>query len=135
MDIDRIRRKRQKNVQEQNAVTEYRIRRAAEYWRSGGLPRGLSDYLSLKGIDIDRAILVDYEQDFPGANTDEGIVLTEEGEFYEFEIDLDASRGKLVTESAWVNITDRVDVNRSEPGSGASWGFLCMKVLREMNRC
>ena len=36
---------------------------------------------------ISTSIFLQYQQEVPGGNTDEGLVLTSTGEFYEFDID------------------------------------------------
>lgn len=54
MDIERLQRKRHLNVQEQNALTEYRIFLEASYWRRNGLPKALLKVFKDKGIVLKR---------------------------------------------------------------------------------
>jgi hypothetical protein len=134
VDIDKLSRKPQLNVQEQNALARHRIFTEASYWRQNGIPLGLQLALEEKGINTAQSIYLDYEQDFPGISTDEGIVLTPSGEFFEFEMDLDSSRTKLVEFWTWKNITPEIEINGHKAGTGATWGFLALQVLDELNR-
>jgi len=54
MGIEKLKKKRQLNVQEQNALEEYRIFSEASYWRENGLPDGLIKVLIDKNINKDR---------------------------------------------------------------------------------
>jgi asparagine synthetase B (glutamine-hydrolysing) len=135
MDIEKLKRKRQLNVQEQNALMKHRILEEASYWRTNGIPIGLQNALKDKGINTEKSIYLDYMQDFPGISTDEGIVLTQDGEFYNFDLDLNASRTELIEFYEWENITSKIEVNEHKPGTGATWGFLALKVIAELNQC
>lgn len=134
MDIEKLVNKRQLNVQEQNALDKHRIYQEASFWRSSGTPVGLNSALEEKGIDTSNSIYLQYQQDFPGVSTDEGIVLTPEGRFYEFEMDLNAKRTEVVEFFHWEDITSRVEVNEHKPGTGSTWGFLALEVISELNR-
>jgi len=135
MDIEKLKNKRQLNVQEQNALDKYRIYREASYWRNSSIPVGLKSALEEKGIDTEKSIYLQYEQDFPGVNTDEGTVLTPEGRFYEFEMDLNTTRTEVVEFYLWEEITSRVEINEHKPGTGSTWGFLALEVISELNQC
>ena len=68
--------KKQRNVQEQLSVKKNAILKEARFWRQYGIPEVLEKVFREKGIDIDKSIVLSYDQDFPGISTDEGIVLT-----------------------------------------------------------
>lgn len=135
MDIEKLKNKRQLNVQEQNALDKHRIYLEANYWRNNGIPTGLKIALEEKGIDTDNSIYLQYEQDFPGVSTDEGTVLTSEGRFYEFEMDLNVKRTEVVEFYLWEDITSKVEINEHKPGTGSTWGFLALEVVSELNQC
>ena len=135
MDIEKLKKKRQLNVQEQNALERHRIFIEASYWRENGIPVALEAALKNKGIDTKRSIYLEYEQDFPGISTDEGTVLTPEGQFYKFEMDLNVSRTEVVEFHVWENITSKVETKERKPATGATWGFLALDVLAELNDC
>mgnify|MGYP000622153222 CR=1 FL=1 len=133
MDIEKLKRKRQLNVQEQNYVTEYRILSEASYWRKNGLPKGLSTLIKIKGIDEEKCIVIDYMQDYPGCSTDEGIIVTEEGRFFEFEMDLSKNKEQIEELYIWNDVTESIHICKSDKGTGSSRGYLILKVLKILN--
>lgn len=135
MDIEELKKKRQLNVKEQNALEKHRIYQEASYWRDNGIPIGLKSALEKKGIDTEKSIYLQYEQDFPGCSTDEGIVLTPEHRFFEFEMDLNAKRTEVIDFHLWEDITLNIEINKHKPGTGATWGSLALEVLSELNKC
>jgi len=134
MDIEKLKKKRQLNVQEQNALLKHSIQQEAFYWRQKGIPEGLKKHLSDKGINFNECILLDYEQDFPGCSTDFGMVLTNKKQFFEFDLDLSSDRQKILKLYEWKDVTDKVEVNGHKPGTGASWGYLAIEILDELNQ-
>ena len=133
MDIEKIKNKRQLNVQEQNAILKNTIYSEAEYWRNNGLPHALKSAIEEKGISLATSIVLEYEQNFPGCSTDYGIVLTNDGNFYKFEMDLSNDRSTLLHFYIWENINSEIEVNKNLKGTGASWGYLAQEVLNELN--
>lgn len=133
MDVEKLLKKRQLNVQEQNALTEYNLFSIASYWRKNGLPEGLDKVFKSKGINSEKCIIVEYEQDFPGCSTDEGIVVTDNGRFIKFEMDLSENRDNLVELYIWDDITCKIEINRAKRGTGSTWGYLVFKVLKTLN--
>lgn len=135
MDIERLKKKKQLNVQEQNAMLKDKLLNEARHWRENGIPTGLESVLESKGIDCRTSIFLEYEQDFPGCSTDEGIVLTVDSHFFEFDIDLSSGRESLVEVYRFEDITEDYEISEHRPGTGATWGFLAIQVLSELNRC
>ncbi|MCW8875694.1 MAG: hypothetical protein OQK51_01440 [Kangiellaceae bacterium] len=135
MDIEQLKKKRQLNVQEQNALLENNILCGAKYWRENGIPLGLDAFLKTKGIDSSSSIFLNYEQDFPGCCTDDGIVLTGDNRFYEFQIDLSNDRKVVIDIGRFEEVTGEYTISSHQPGTGATWGYLAIKVLSELNKC
>ena len=135
MDIEKLKNKRQLNVQEQNALDKHRILSEATYWRKNGIPTPLRIALEKKGIEVEKSIFLNYEQDFPGISTDDGTVLTPNKEFFEFEMDLNKDRTQLIEFYRWENITSNVEVQKNKAGIGSTSGFLSLEVLSELNKC
>ena len=133
MNIEQLKKKKQLNVQEQNALKEEQILKEAEYWRKTPLPLALQKFFQEYGIDVQNAILVDYSQDFPGCSTDEGIILTSEKRFFKFELDFIKDKKKIREVYVWKEITDEIEISGSKPGIGTTWGYLALKVLNELN--
>ena len=135
MNIDKLKKKRQLNVQEQNALTKHSILSEALHWQKNGLPQPLKAELELRGINSESSIFLKYEQNYPGLCTDEGIVLTESKEFFEFEADLDFSRENIIEFYSLNNITSKIEVSSHKAGIGATWGYLAIEVLAELKKC
>lgn len=135
MDIERLKKKRQLNVQGQNALLKDKLLNEALYWRKNEIPIGLESILESKGIDSRTSIFLEYEQTIPGCSTDEGIVLTVDNHFFEFDIDLSSDRESLVEVYRFEDITEDYEISEHQPGTGATWGFLAIQVLSDLNRC
>lgn len=134
MDISKLQNKRQLNVQEQNAVLKNSILCEAYYWRKNEIPEGLCKSMAERGIDSKKCLLLDYEQDYPGCSTDFGKVVAEDGRFYEFDIDMSTDRKKVIELYEWKEITNSIEINAHKPGTGATWGYLALEVLSELNK-
>jgi len=135
MDINKLKKKSQLNVQEQNALNKHRILQEALYWRENGIPSVLKNIFEKNKINTEKSIYLEYEQDFPGICTDEGTIVTPEGEFYEFEADLNKERTKIIEFYFLKNITSKIEVNKHKPGTGETWGYLALEALSEVNKC
>lgn len=136
-DIKKFLEKRQFNPQKQVTTKKEGIKRFAQYWRQHDLPTPLMQLLASKNIDMHTSILIEYDQDFPGGNTDEGIILTEEGKFFEFGVNLDLDRTRLITLELWEEVSHRYKINGGETekkGVSKTFGFLALEVLRELNQ-
>ena len=86
---------------------------------------------------MNTSILIEYDQDFPGGNTDEGVILTKEGKFFEFCADLDLNRTKLITLESWEEVSHRYKINggkTEKKGVSKTFGYLALEVLRELNQ-
>ncbi|MFC3903535.1 hypothetical protein SAMN05421749_102328 [Acinetobacter marinus] len=134
MDIEKLLKKRQLNVQEQNFISKHRIYQEALYWRKQGVPELLREIAIQHHIDVEHSIFLEYEQDSLGGSTDEGIILTPDYQFYEFDIDFNPDRTALLQVYVFRNITDRYEVNAHQRGKGATWGSLAIDVLNELNQ-
>ena len=134
MNIEELENQRRLNVQEQITVKKDSILNEAKYWRGNGIPEPLEKLFKENGIEIDKSIIFEYEQDFPGISTDEGIVLTQDGKFYEFDADLNDDRTELIELYSFIDVSDRFEVNEHKNGIGKTYGFLAMEVLKELNK-
>ena len=133
MNIDKLLSKRQHNVQEQNEILKNKIASEAIYWRQNGIPAPLENAFKSYQVDMSSSIVLDYEQDFPGICTDEGILLTSTGEFFKFEADLTPDRTKLIELYEFEDITNEFKITAHSKGTGATWGYLAIEALNEIN--
>ena len=135
-DISRLKKKRRKNVQEQNAITKDEIYSFAQEFRENNrFPKALLECFKDYGINIDTAILTWHDRMPFGGPTwaYRGNWLTEDYQFYSYEIYLDP-KDKFVTEiEEFKNITSDVEVNERKAGIGKTGGWLSIEVLNEIN--
>ena len=121
-----MREPRQKNVQQQNAITLQGLRNEAHYWRTHPWPAALAQVAEARGVHEQEAILIDF-----GIGPDlYGTLVTPAGRFISFEIDGDSPQ-PLIHE--WLDITERQNFNLHNKGIGIGAGALALQVLRELN--
>lgn len=134
VNIDNLKSKRRLNVQEQIALKKDKILTQARYWRTNGIPSPLKLIFKEKGIDVEKSIILEYQQYFPGIGTDIGILLTPEGEFFEFDVDLNSSKTELIELYSLTNVSEQFEIAEHKKGIGKTDGFLAMEVLNELNK-
>lgn len=133
-DIEKIKKQKQLNVQEQNVLLKHKIFTEAQYWREIGISQGLLHLFQSKGIDFSKILLLEYTQDVLGGGTDEGIVVTEDAVFIEFEADFNYQRTELIELHIWADISETYEISKHKKGVGKTYGFLAMEVLSEINK-
>ena len=136
-DIDKLRRKRQLNVTEQNALARQCILEAAMWLRANidKVPTPVISFLRSKGVDLSEAIDVDFE-DMSAMGLDgffSGLVVTPSWSFWRWEVELNDERSELASVEEWRDVTSEYPISEHLPGVGKSFGFLCLDVLREVN--
>ncbi|HRH41761.1 MAG TPA: hypothetical protein PKY82_08970 [Pyrinomonadaceae bacterium] len=123
---------RQKNVQQQNAVTKESIRREAEFYKTNGIPEALRLYGETQGVDWNRSIILNLEIDFPGMPSLWGMFLTQQKEFIEFEIETDEQHSKIIEIETWKNVTNEQNFSYHNQGIGVGFGALALEVWQEL---
>lgn len=127
---------KQKNVQTQNVEERTRIRNNALFFRNQcDLPRALLDCFEALGIDLKRDILTANDRmPFGGPTWSyRGVWLTEQLQFINFVIFLDEKDEYVDEIDTWENVTDHIEVNAHQRGTGKSSGWLSIDVLKELN--
>ncbi|WP_018606354.1 hypothetical protein [Uliginosibacterium gangwonense] len=133
MEIERLKRQRRKNVQEQNALVEDRVRQTAMHWRSNPLPGALKRLGLERGIDWDRAVILQLGLDHPGEPSIFGVLLDRSGTFISFEMDTDVDHVTLIELYEWKDISLEQNISLRNKGFGVGFGALALKVLHELN--
>jgi len=136
LNIEALKKKKQKNVQEQNAIDKHNIMRYALAFRNNrDLPNVLIQYFEDQGIDTYHSILTWYDRMPYGEPTESyrGDWLTPDYQFYSYEIFLDKNDQCITDIWCWKNITDQVEINAHQRATGKSGGLLCIEVLNELN--
>jgi hypothetical protein len=135
MNMSKLSKKRQKNVQEQNTLTEASIRKSAVWFReSHDFPRTLIVLLEKKGINLETAILSWHDRmPFGGPSfAFRGEWVTVDGRFFHYEVEMD-KKEKAIERVELEEMTESTEVNEHKRGNGKTYGFLCLKVLQELN--
>jgi hypothetical protein len=124
---------KQQNVQQQNDDAERGLRSSATHWRATPWPLALRALAQARGIDCDRAIVVELDIDFPGMPRLFGLLLTAEERFIAFEIDTDEHHDVVEGVSEWEDVTGRQNLSRHNRGVGLGRGAVALQILTELN--
>lgn len=125
---------KQLSVQQQNAQALAAIRQTAAWWRALPLPDALRQCAASHGVMLDAAIMLDLQLACPGLPAIHGTLLSADGSFIRFEMDLDDALRPLPGSVAWQDISPAYDQAAHKRGTGVGYGLLCKKVLQEMNQ-
>ncbi len=132
-DIERLSKKRQRNVQEQNRLSEYGLRTEASYWRTHPLPKALHDAGLTRGIDCANSIIIELTYDLPWMpDTLMGTLLSQEEKFIEFEIETDQQYQVIKSIYAWLDVTAQTNVCAQNRGTGKSAGAMALEIRRQL---
>jgi len=125
------------NVAQQNAITRERLFNAAAWFRQHAheVPAAVLAYLRAKGIDLREAIEVDFEDLAALGMPDcyRGLVVTPQARFLRWELELDAAGVSVPASEVWRDCSPEYPISAHLPGTGRSFGFLCMEVLEELS--
>lgn len=126
-----MREPRQLNVQQQNERVLRSLRSEARYWRTHPVPEALQACAHEHGVDLSMAIVLDLEIGFPGMPHLFGELLTPDGRFIRFEIDVDEGR---IDVNQWRDVTAEQNLGENNRGTGVGRGALALRLLHELNR-
>ncbi|VVN42491.1 hypothetical protein [Pseudomonas fluorescens] len=132
MEIDRLLKKRQLNVQEQNAVTAHRLTETARFWRDTNIPEALTRFGERQGIDWSKTVVLDLEVDFPGMPRLYGLILDQTERFIAFQIDTDSDHQHVEFVSQWENVSAHQNHTVSQRGTGKGFAVIALQVRREV---
>ena len=135
MDIESLISKRQKNVQEQNAVTKYYMHEhTAGYRESPNEYLWLTNVLEEKKLNKNDGILVSVNSCIEQGPVEElsAIWVTNNNRFYEINIILKYGTQEILEVESVEDITDSMNVKHVEKGRGKTFGMLALEILREL---
>ena len=132
MDIERILKKRQLNVQEQNAVSAHGIMRTAKAWMDTGVPTALAQYGETQGVNWSETIVLKLEVHFPGMPRLFGLLLTQADRFIAFEIDTDSDHLQVESVDRWEDVSSHQDYSASNRGTGKGFAAIAKQVKHEL---
>jgi len=131
MNIEELRKIRNKNVQQQNELTYLEMKEEADSFRNNPeLFPWLIESLSKNSLTVEAGILVS-RSSVPeqGGNQWMGTWLTMDKRFYEFDIMANYETGLLIEIESWEEI--HPIVSKHCKGTGKSFGYLALKLLVE----
>ncbi len=132
MDVERLLKKRQLNVQEQNALVAHRLRQIAKHWQEKSIPAALTRCGAHHGIDWTGTVILKLEIDFPGMPNLFGMLLTPAEQFITFEIETDDTHEHVVSLEKWKDVTAELDHSCHKRGTGKGFATLALEVRRGM---
>lgn len=132
MDIDKLRRKRQLNVEEQNFLMRQRLLQCALAYRrrEPGLA-WIEAVLIQSGIDPYKGALFKSTSVPCGGDEESAYAewVGEDGQFYLLEATVRRHTSELITIDSCRNVTSSTSISAHEPGIGKSVGRLALEVL------
>lgn len=137
MDLERIRRKRQKNVQEQGLLRRESLLREARHYRAHPerIPLALKAYADAQGIDWSQAIILELHVNVCGGYWVEGELLTQDKRFIHFDLSTDAHHATLdgPEYAIWRDESDERCTSRRVRGTGVSDGAWALDIQTLLN--
>jgi len=132
MDIERIKQKRRKSVQDQNAISKHSILTCAQNWLEGEeLPKPIEVYLCQKGFNRQNSLLVEYHGGPAYCQMSySGVLITNEEKFIGFEFDLNVRETNIEHIEQFGPI--EIECSAHVKGTGKSFGCLSKEVLNEI---
>ncbi|MGV8868098.1 MAG: hypothetical protein ACOH2S_14325 [Janthinobacterium svalbardensis] len=124
---------KQYSVQQQNAQTLAAIRQTAAWWRARPLPDALRQCAASHGVALGAALMLDLRLAWPGMPAVCGKLLSADGHFIHFEMELDEDLHPLPGSVQWQDISAAYLRAAHRHGTGVGYGVLCKKVLQELN--
>lgn len=132
LDIHRLLKKRQLNVQERIAVTAHSIAKTATFWCDHDIPASLAKYAESQGIYWSETIILEMDIDFPGMPRLFGLLLTQTERFIAFEIDTDSTHCEVLTVDRWEDVSAEQDYSVSRRGVKKGYAAIALEVRREL---
>jgi hypothetical protein len=125
------------NVQQQNSLTFEDLLSTAQRFRETGLAAGLVEFFCAQEIDIDSSAIVwaqseSYMLGFPHGLR--GLLVTSTKNFFEFELELNAERTKVMHVHDFLDVTSKQNMSIHNRGTGQGYGALCLQVLEALNQ-
>lgn len=121
---------KQQNVEQQNADLQAKILRTAKMFEAP--PKWLDTLLRTHRLEPAEGLLVKLSE-YPeqgGGSWLRGIWLSGQLTFWEFEVVVSGLYGELRNLESFKNATTDIKFERGQPGTGKSFGYLALEVLR-----
>ncbi|WP_144392103.1 hypothetical protein [Pleionea sediminis] len=135
MDIEKLKRKRQKNVQEQNALKKHYMRELAiDFRESPEEYIWLRNVLTQNSLDVNQGILISLSGCLEQGPVEEcsAVWISSDSRFYELIVILKYGTQEIDEIESVTEITDSIEINAHQRGTGKSFGQLAIELIREL---
>ena len=116
---------KQYSVQQQNALTQAAITQTAAWWRARPLPDALRQCAASHGVTLGTALMLDLQLAWPGMPAVYGKLLSADGHFIHFEMDLDDNLHPLPGSVAWRGTTSAPATTWPYTNAARAWVMAC----------
>lgn len=126
----------QRNVHQQNELQFQALLATAIAVRSEGVPHFVAAFLRERGIEPSKCAFVEVERNgfmLGLLNGFRALLVTPEQQFFEIELEANASSTEVVHVHAFTNVTGHQNVSLHNPGTGKGTGALALAVLQTLN--
>lgn len=120
------------NIAAQNQREADRMRQLTLRFRSREFPEAVYSFLSSMGVDSSQSVVLHASRDEQGTNPFVGLILSQDGRFFELDIDCDLSGSKVIEELMWIDVTEGQNLRESNRGFGKGTGFIALEVQHEL---
>jgi hypothetical protein len=137
MDIERLRKKRQLNVQEQNALAKEKIFKCALAYRDGE-PRlvWMRRALLQKGVDPESGMLAQASSVPCGGREEAAYAMWvgADSRFFSIEATISMDTHMLISVDSFLDVTNGTTLDGHQKGQGKSFGCLALEVFNEIQQ-
>lgn len=126
----------QRNVQQQNEMAFKAMLKTATHFRKHGVPVGFQAFLTQHGIELSTSALVRVKNDSYMLGFEyglEGLIVTQNHRFFEFELELDSSFNRIVFVHKYSEVTEHQDTSEHNQGTGKGARALAIEVVEVLN--
>lgn len=125
----------QLNVQQQNNIAFDAMLATASRYRTRGVNGAVRAFLAAQGIAVDRCAIVHAQEDYALGMEHGfgGLLVTEQGRFHSFELELDPARARVVQVHEFEDTTAQQNLSGHNRGRGKGQGVLALAVLTMLN--
>ena len=97
-------------------------------------PTALYKFLNSRNVTPSLSVMISASRDEQGINPIVGLLLTQDGRFYDFDLDCDSSGTNVVDINEWTDVTDQQNMCSTNPGTGIGLGYTAMEVQKRLGQ-
>jgi|SRR6056297_2310802 len=101
--------------------------------RDTEFPAALYDFLADNGVDPMRSVMLFATSAEQGTNPIVGHILSQDRQFFDFDLDCDAHGQSIIEIHEWADKTSEHNMSSKNPGYGKGQGCIAIEVQRQLN--